>query len=106
MDALGFAIASIILQQQDKTRNGVKGTVHGAEGKKSSTKGNWHPVASWSWSMLPVEWNYAIGNHEMLAIIMSCCHWHHHLEGAKHPVEVLMDHHNLQRYMTTKVLRD
>ncbi len=35
---------------------------------------------------------------------MSCCHWCYYLEGARHPVEVLVDHHNLQRLITTKSL--
>ncbi len=35
---------------------------------------------------------------------MSCRHWRHYLEGTRHPVEVLTDHHNLQRFMTTKAL--
>ncbi len=54
--------------------------------------------------MSPAEQNYAVGDQEMLAIIMSCCHWRHYLEGARHPVEVLTDHNNLQRFMTTKSL--
>jgi hypothetical protein len=54
--------------------------------------------------MLQAERNYAVGNQEMLAIVMSCCHWCHYLEGARHPVEVLTDHYNLQRFMTTKSL--
>jgi hypothetical protein len=54
--------------------------------------------------MSPAERNYAVGDQEMLAIVMSCHHWRHYLEGARHPVEVLTDHHNLQRFMTTKSL--
>jgi hypothetical protein len=48
--------------------------------------------------------NYTVGDQEMLAIVMSYRHWRHYLEGARHPVEVLTDHHNLQRFMTTKSL--
>jgi hypothetical protein len=54
--------------------------------------------------MTPVKQNYAIGNQKMLAIVMSCFHCHHYLEGARHLVEVLTDHQNLQRFMTTKIL--
>jgi hypothetical protein len=54
--------------------------------------------------MSPAEWNYAVGDQKMLAIVMSCRYWRHYLEGARHPVEVLTDHHNLQRFMTTKSL--
>jgi hypothetical protein len=54
--------------------------------------------------MLQAEWNYAVGNQEMLAIVMSCCQWHRYLESARDLVEFLTDHHNLQRFMTTKSL--
>jgi hypothetical protein len=40
----------------------------------------------------------------MLAIVMSCYHLRYYLEGVRHPVEVLTDHHNLQPFMTTKSL--
>jgi hypothetical protein len=55
--------------------------------------------------MSPTEWNYAIDNQEMLAIVMTCCHGSHDLEGARHPVEVLTDYYNLKRLMTTNLLR-
>jgi hypothetical protein len=35
---------------------------------------------------------------------MSSCNWCNYLEGARHLVEALTDHHNLQRLMTTKLL--
>jgi hypothetical protein len=54
--------------------------------------------------MSPAERNCAVGDQEMLAIVMSCRHWRHYLEGARHLVEVLTDHHNIQRFMTTKSL--
>ncbi len=54
--------------------------------------------------MPPAERNYTVVDQEMLAIVMSCRHWQHYLEGAWHPVEVLTDYHNLQRFMTTKSL--
>ncbi len=40
----------------------------------------------------------------MLAIVLYHHHWRHYLEGARHPVEALTDHHYLQRFMTTKLL--
>jgi hypothetical protein len=52
--------------------------------------------------MTSAEQNYAVDNKEMLAIIMFCHYQHHYLEDARHPVEFLKDHHNLQRFMTTK----
>jgi hypothetical protein len=52
--------------------------------------------------MASAKRNYAVGDQEMLAMVMSSHHWRHYLEGTRHPVEVLTDHHNLQRFMTTK----
>jgi hypothetical protein len=54
--------------------------------------------------MAPAEQNYTVGDQEMLVIVMSCRHWWHYLGGARHPKEVLTDHQNLQRFMTTKAL--
>jgi hypothetical protein len=54
--------------------------------------------------MAPAERNYTVDDQEMLAIATSCRHWRHYLEGARHPVEVLTDSHNLQRFMTNKAL--
>jgi len=42
----------------------------------------WHPVAFYSKSLLPVEWNYEIHDKEMLAIIHMLEEWRHFLEGA------------------------
>ena len=49
----------------------------------------WHPVAFYSKSLSPVEWNYEIHDKEMLAIIRVLEEWRHFLEGARHPVEIL-----------------
>ncbi len=50
------------------------------------------------------ERNYAVGDQKMLAIVMSCRHRRLYLKGARHPVEVQTDHHNLSMFMTTKTL--
>jgi hypothetical protein len=103
-DASGFLIASIILQQEDKVRGGIEGAVRSTKGITSASKGNWHPVAFWSQSMSSAELNYAFGDQVMLTIVKSCCHWHYYLKCARHLVEVLTDHHNLRRFMTTNLL--
>jgi hypothetical protein len=103
-DASGFAIIGIISQQHDKVYGVAEGAVRSAKGNQSASKGRWHPVALWTRSMSLTKPNYTIGNQEMLSIVMSCDHWRHYLEGARQPVEVLTDHHNLQRLMTTKSL--
>jgi hypothetical protein len=98
--ASGYAIAGIISQQADDTRDGPEGAGRG-KGKGRAGKGHWHPVAFWSRSMASAKRNYTVGDQEILAIVMSCRHWHYYFEGARHPVEVLTDHHNLLRFMTT-----
>ena len=64
----------------------------------------WHPVAFYSKSLSPVEWNYEIHDKEMLAIICALEEWRHFLEGAWHPVEIWTDHKNLEYFMTAKKL--
>jgi len=64
----------------------------------------WHPVAFYSKSLSPVKWNYEIHDKEMLAIIHALEEWRHFLEGARHPVEIWMDHKNLEYFMTAKKL--
>jgi hypothetical protein len=102
-DVSGFAIAGIISQQQDDVRKGADRAAR-ATGKGRVNKGHWQPVAFWSRSMSPAERNYIVDNQEILAIVMSCRHWHHYLEGARHSVEVPTNYHILQRFMTTKSL--
>jgi hypothetical protein len=100
-DASGYAIAGIILQQAGEVWEATEGL---SDRLERVAIGHWHPVAFWSRSMSPAERNYTVSNQEMLAIVMSCRHWRHYLEGAQHPVEVLTDYHNLQRFTTTKSL--
>jgi len=64
----------------------------------------WHPVAFYSKSLSPVEWNYEIHDKEMLAIIHALEEWRHFLEGACYPVEIWTDHKNLEYFMTAKKL--
>src|SRR5882762_11181554 len=40
----------------------------------------------------------------MLAVMHALEQWRHYLEGAKHPVQILMDHKNLEYFMTTQKL--
>jgi len=64
----------------------------------------WHPVAFYSKSLSPVEWNYEIHDKEMLAIICALEEWRHFLKGARRPVEIWTDHKNLEYFMTAKKL--
>jgi hypothetical protein len=54
--------------------------------------------------MSPAELNYTTSNQEMLAIIMSCYHWHNYLEGARYSSEDFTDYDNLHEFITTKLL--
>jgi hypothetical protein len=69
---------------------------------KPSRKGDWHFIATLSHGGSSAEQDCAIGNKKMLAIGMSCCHCCRYLEGNRHLVRDLTDHHNLLRMMTTK----
>jgi len=64
----------------------------------------WQPVVFYSKSLSPVERNYKIHDKEMLAIICALEEWRHFLEGARHLVEIWMDHKNLEYFMTAKKL--
>ena len=72
--------------------------------QESPEDGKYHPVAYYSKSLNAMERNYEIHDKEMLAIIRALEEWQHFLEGARHPVEVWMDHKNLQYFMTVKKL--
>ena len=61
-------------------------------------------MAFYSKSLSLVEWNYEIHDKEMLAIIHALEEWRHFLEGAWHPIEIWMDHKNLEYFMTAKKL--
>ena len=61
-------------------------------------------MAFYSKSLSLVEQNYEIHNKEMLAIIHMLEEWRHFLEGARHPVEIWMDHKNLEYFMMAKKL--
>ncbi len=100
-DTYGFAIAGIILQQQDNAHNSTDGSAH--VWVYSGTD-HWHLVAFRSQSMSLAKEFYTKGDWERLTIVMSCCHSRHYLLGARHLVKVLTDYHNLQRFMMTKSL--
>jgi hypothetical protein len=61
-NTLGFAITGIISQQQDDVHGSAEGAMYSVKGNKSASKDHWHPIAFWSWSMSPMEQNYAVGD--------------------------------------------
>ncbi|KAK3544287.1 hypothetical protein QTP86_009139 [Hemibagrus guttatus] len=58
--------------------------------------GKLHPCAFYSRKLTVAEVNYDVGNRELLAIKAALEEWHHWLEGAHHPFQVLTDHCNLE----------
>jgi hypothetical protein len=68
-----------------------------------SEDNKWHPVAFLSKSLNEVERNYQIHDTEMLAIIRALEEWRHYLEGAKHSIEILTNHKNLEYFRVTQV---
>ncbi|KAK3519646.1 hypothetical protein QTP86_015266 [Hemibagrus guttatus] len=58
--------------------------------------GKLHPCAFYSRKLTVAEINYDVGNRELLAIKAVLEEWHHWLEGARHPFQVLTDHRNLE----------
>jgi hypothetical protein len=51
-----------------------------------------------------VQWNYMIHDKEMFTIIRALEKWRHVLEGAWHPVEIWMDHKNLEYFQKSQNL--
>ena len=74
-DASDFAIAAILLQQDDE--------------------GKWRPVAFMSKALNDAKRNYEIYDKEMLAIMQGFYEWAHYLKGNDAITEVLTDHQNL-----------
>ena len=63
-----------------------------------------HPVAFHSRTFTAAELNYNTYNKELLAIFEAFKIWRHYLEGLAYPIDVVMDHKNLEYFSTTKVL--
>ena len=63
-----------------------------------------HPVAFHSHTFIVAELNYNIYDKELLAIFEVFKIWQHYLEGLAYPINVVMDHKNLEYFSTTKVL--
>ena len=63
-----------------------------------------HPVAFHSRTFTVAELNYNTHDKELLAIFEVFKIWRHYLEGPAYPVNIVMDHKNLEYFSTTKVL--
>ncbi|XP_026537629.1 adenylate cyclase type 10 [Notechis scutatus] len=62
------------------------------------------PCAYYSRKLTPSEHNYTTWEKELLAIKGAFETWRHHLEGARHKVEVWTDHRNLEHLSTARKL--
>ena len=65
-------------------------------------RGTLHPVAFLSEKISPAEYNYGIGDKELLAIITCLEKWHMYLHGV--PFLIYMDHHKVQNCVTKALL--
>ena len=74
----------------------------GAVLSQKQEDGTVRPIAFWSGTFNSAERNYGVGDRELLAIVKGFEVWRHHLEGAKHPVQVISDHANLATFMEKK----
>jgi len=75
--------------------------VTGAILEQDNALGWSHPVAYYSKSLQPVEWNYEIHDKELLAIVQALKHFHHYLQGNVYQTRIFLDHTNL-KYFTMK----
>ena len=82
-DASDFALGGILLQHHE---------------------GRLHPIAFHSHKFTEVEINYDTVDKKLLAIVDCFKRWRQYLEGAKHQIQVISDHQNLELFQTTKVL--
>ncbi|KAK1797329.1 hypothetical protein P4O66_008291, partial [Electrophorus voltai] len=77
------------------------GAVLSQHGEK---EGKLKPLAYFSKKLSLSEWNYRIGDRELLAMNLAFEEWRHWLEGVRHPFTVIVDHKNLEYLQTTKRL--
>ena len=63
-----------------------------------------HPIAFHSCTLTGAELNYDTHDKELLAIFEAFTTWRHYLEGSASPIDVVMDHKNLDYFSTTKLL--
>lgn len=63
-----------------------------------------HPCAFFSCQLSPAEWNYDVGNNELLAMVLVLQEWRHWLEVTTQPFVVWTDHKNLTYLWNAKRL--
>ena len=63
-----------------------------------------HPVAFYSCTLTVAELSYNTYDKELLAIFEAFKIWQYYLKGLAYPINVIIDHKNLEYFSTTKVL--
>ena len=63
-----------------------------------------HSVIFHFYNFTAVELNYDIHDKELLAIFEAFKIWQHYIKGLAYPIDVVMDHKNLEYFSTTKIL--
>jgi len=63
-----------------------------------------YPVAFHSWTFSAPELNYDVHDKELLAIFKAFKIWQYYLERSTLPINIVIDHKNLEYFSTTKVL--
>ena len=63
-----------------------------------------YPVAFHSCNFTIVELNYDIYDKELLAIFKAFKIWWYYLKGLAYPIDIVIDHKNLEYFSTTKML--
>ena len=71
---------------------------------QEDNEGILHPVAFYSYKMVPAECNYEIYNKELLAIVKAFENWRPELEGSSVPIKILTDYRGLEYFQTKRTL--
>ena len=93
-DASAYSVGAVLSQEGDTTTPSL------AKFKKPVT----HPVAFFSATFTPTEWNYDIYERELLAMMKVLTHWRPYLGWTKFPFTIMTDHANLQYWKSPKNL--
>ena len=63
-----------------------------------------HPITFHSCTFTVAKLNYDTHDKKLLAIFKAFKIWWHYLEGLVYPIDIVMDHKNLEYFSTTKIL--
>jgi len=86
------ALRATVLRALSQSKKNASGQIH------------WHSVVFWFCKMMLAEHNYDIENAEMLVIVMTFKQWWHYLKEVKHVITIIINHANLQMFITIKKL--